>query len=178
MASPICQSIESRSHVRIATLQSIIPFIATFWPTECLVWRALCPPRVVLRGEDIRTRPWSPLRCPFGDQGLNFDVRSRPQLGTGDFRRSRRGPQARGGGLGNAPGLTTADLFRENQDQPRRQQSNRAGLLSVGFPTCSIRMQAAWLPCNTRLTARSVVLISRRFSVPGDLSRHVDRWRT
>src|SRR5215471_10384081 len=131
MASPICQSIESRSHVRIATLQSIIPFIATFWPTECLVWRALCLPRVVLRGEDIRTRPWSPLRCPFGDQGLSFDVRSRPQLGTGDSRRSRRGPQARGGGLGNAPGLTTADRFgriRISQaatKQPRRSVVSR-----------------------------------------------------
>jgi hypothetical protein len=48
--------------------------------------------RAVQRGDDTRTRPHSPSHAP-GDCGLVSTVRSRPQHGTGEFRRSSRGPQ-------------------------------------------------------------------------------------
>jgi hypothetical protein len=70
--------------------------------------------------------------------------------GTGYFRRSSRGPQARGGVWGNAPGGIAGLIVQENQHQSARQQSNDADPLSVGFSTLSTTMYAACPACNTR----------------------------
>ena len=85
---------------------------------------------------------------PPGDWGLVSTVRSRPQLGTGEFRRSSRGPQ-RGEGVGKCAGADDGRSFLENPASATRQQSDSAGLLSVGFSTRSTRMLEACPPCNT-----------------------------
>jgi hypothetical protein len=107
-------------NVRIATRQQYFQLRTIFWPTECLIDRALYLPRAVLRGENIRTRPRSPLLCPLcRGIGVCFGVRSRPQHGTGDFRRSSRGPRRMEGCGGNAPGPSRADRFRESASATR-----------------------------------------------------------
>jgi hypothetical protein len=136
-------------NVRIATRQQYFQLRTIFWPTECLIDRALYLPRAVLRGENIRTRPRSPLLCPLcRGIGVCFGVRSRPQHGTGDFRRSSRGPR-RMEGCGEMRRGQAGLIVSENQHQPRAQQSNDADPLSVGFSTLSTRMQAVCPPGNT-----------------------------
>src|SRR5712672_4615003 len=97
--------------------------------------------RAVLRGGDTLTQTKSPSRCPLG---IGFLFRqSGPALSTGPVSSVEvaAGPSA-GRVLGNAPGPTTADRFRERA-AATRQQGDDAGLLSVGFSTHSTRMLAA-----------------------------------
>ena len=121
---------------------------ATFRPTECRIERASYLPRAVLRGDDIRTRSRSPFRCPLGIVVLFRQ--SGPALSSGPVSSVEvaAGPSA-GRVLGNAPGPTTADRFRERA-AATRQQGDDAGLLSVGFSTHSTRMLAACPPRNTK----------------------------
>jgi hypothetical protein len=92
--------------------------MATFRPTECLIGRALCV-RVRLCAVMTSARDLGPLRvAPWGGGlGSCFDVRSRPQHGTGDFRRSSRGPRCVEG-VGKRTGANAGWRFPENQ-QPR-----------------------------------------------------------
>jgi len=105
-------------NVLTATLQQYFPLRATFRPTECRIERASYLPRAVLRGDDIRTRSRSPLRCPVGIVVLF--PQSGPALsnGTGEFRRSSRGPQ-RGEGVGKCAGANDGRSLPENQHRPR-----------------------------------------------------------
>jgi hypothetical protein len=144
----------------------IFQLIATFRPTECPISRALYISRAVIRGH-APARDLSPLcDASWGGRESLFDVRSRPQHGTGYFRRRRRGPQARGGcwemRRGQRAPLYLPAKRGRGEGGPKNQsasampkQSNRAGLLSVGLSTRLIRMQAACPRCNTSPSSRA-----------------------
>ena len=96
-------------NVRIATLQQHSNeghFSAHGMPDRPCVMSV----RAVLRGDDTRTRPQSPSRCPLGI-GVLFR-QSGPALSSGPVSSVEvaAGPSA-GRVLGNAPGPTTADRF-------------------------------------------------------------------
>jgi hypothetical protein len=102
------------SNVRIATLSADIPledhFSANAMPHRpCVILTACGSTR-----QDIRSRPRSPSWCPLsGGWGLVCESPV-PALstGTGYFRRSSRGPQARGGVWGKCAGGQRRAGFR------------------------------------------------------------------
>jgi hypothetical protein len=111
------------------------------------------PVRAVLRGDDTRTRPQSPSRCPLGIGVLLRQ--SGPALSTGPVSSVEvaAGPSAwRGGEMRRGQ---RRPIVSGKSASATRQQSDGAGLLSVGFSTRSTRMLAACPPRNTRPSLRS-----------------------
>jgi hypothetical protein len=66
-----------------------------------------------LRGDDVPHATSVPFVMPLGDLGLVSTSGPALSTGPGSSVENRRGPQARGGGSGNAPGPTAGGSFRK-----------------------------------------------------------------
>jgi len=113
------------------------------------------PVRTVLRGDDTRTRPRSPSRCPLGI-GVLFR-RSGPALSTGpvSFVEVAAGPRRVEGCWEMRRGPTPGRSFPENQHQPRGNKATVRVCCRSASRHVRQRMLAACPPCNTRSAPRA-----------------------